>query len=480
MKPLLLCICLLAACSDNAGPDPETGVCAERPCRTSITSVADWTAVSDVHSGTRCDFSEETKYLAPASAAAALQEIVFHDVKIHRLHHEFMTQALPEYFGGLPAQMYQAIVQRRATRQYWAGAIFRLRDASGALTGWGFDVIVDPTASAERLTETEIAAIEIQLETRFELPLVYAPTTRDAIDDAQSFVSVTKHMPRACQRVACTNPAKDCVVVPIAASLCGHFKEGRTAAVEYSRKARLAAVAGAYELPREVGTHSVPPLFGAGELGPSRIAITPISGNASYEVEQVSNYMIRTYRQSFRAGTRTLDLSWSIPLPEAGGGFQLAEPDIQGKMQATAALDGSDDYDDLVSFESCAATNLDAWRISGALPNSDGFSIDFRHVVPGAGSGPLFVTRGEVKLGGQTTVIDDYFRLVYAGEHHNWNNQYWVLFASPVTYAGHPIHGLWIDEEDYQSNLEAAWTLDANRQPLDRLTVPSYRVEQLP
>lgn len=478
MKHLVLYVCLLAACSDDG--DPETGVCADRPCRTSIASVPDWTAVSDVHAGARCDFSEETKYLAPASASAALQEIVFHDVKTHRLHHEFMTRALPEYFGGLPAQMYQAIVQRRATRQYWAGAIFRLRDASGASTGWGFDVIVDPTTSAERLTETEIAAIEALLETRFELPLVYAPTTRDAIDDAQSFVAVTKHMPRACQLTTCTNTAKDCVLVPAAISLCGHFMEGRTAAVEHSRKARLAAVPGGHELPREVGMHSVPPLFGAGELGPSRIAITPMPGNASYEVQQLSNYVVRTYQQSFRAGTQTLDLSWSIPFPEAGGGFQLAEPHVQGNMQATAALDGSVDYDDLVSFQSCAATNLDAWRITGTLPNSDGFFVDLRHVVPGAGSGPLFVTRGEVKLGGQTAVVDDYFRLVYAGEHHNWNNQYWVLFDAPLTYGGHPVHGLWIDEEAYQSNLEAAWTLDANRQPLDRLTVSSYSVEQLP
>ncbi len=65
---------------------------------------------------------------------------------------------------------------------------------------------------------------------------------------------------------------------------------------------------------------------------------------------------------------------------------------------------------------------------------------------------------------------------MYAGEHHNWNNQYWILFSPPITYAGHPISGLWLDEHAYMSQLEAAWTLDASLEPLDRLTVTGYAV----
>ena len=79
-------------------------------------------------------------------------------------------------------------------------------------------------------------------------------------------------------------------------------------------------------------------------------------------------------------------------------------------------------------------------------------------------------------FGGQTTTVTDYFRLVYAGVHHNWNNQFWILFDPPVTYGGHAVSGLWIDEEAYMSELEAAHTLDAALQPLDRLDVTSYAV----
>ncbi|MBA3818014.1 MAG: hypothetical protein H0X17_03935 [Deltaproteobacteria bacterium] len=480
LVPLLFALDVLAGCGGDADDPRDTGLCADRPCRTSITTADDWGAVSAAHTGARCDFGEDTKYLAPATTAAALQEVVFHDVKTHRLHVDFMTQVLTEYFGGLPQQMYQELVQRRATRQYWAGAVFRIHDATGVVIGYGFDVIVDPTAPDERLTEDEILRIETLLETRFALPLVYAPTTRDAIEDSSAFTRVIPHLPRACNVVACEDPAKDCIQIPSAVSLCGQFMEGRTVAVEYARKARLAAVPGTYELPRAVGTHTVPALFGTGELGPSRLAITPTAGSARYEVSTSNGYTSRRYRQAFRAGTQSLQLEWSVALPEAGGGFQLAEPHVQGRVQAIAAIDGSQDYNDLVMLSSCAATSLDAFRVRGTLPAGDGFTIELRHQVPMAGSGPLFVTRGEVTLGGQTAVVSDYFNLVYAGEHHNWNNQYWVLFDAPLTYAGHPVYGLWLDQEEYGPTLEAAWTLGANRQPLDALTVSNYRMELVP
>ena len=83
---------------------------------------------------------------------------------------------------------------------------------------------------------------------------------------------------------------------------------------------------------------------------------------------------------------------------------------------------------------------------------------------------------GEVTFGGVTTTVDDYFRLVYTGAHHNWNNQFWILFDAPVTYAGHDVWGLWIDEESYMSELEAAHSLDMQLRPLDLLEVTDYAV----
>jgi hypothetical protein len=475
----LVAIGLVAACGSGGddgddGDDGETGVCRDKPCLTSIDDEADWAMVSVPHTGNRCDFVEETKYLAPATATAALQDVVFQDVEAHRFHLEFMTQVLPEIFGGLTPQMYQAIVQRRATRQYWAGALYRLRDASGATIGYGFDVIFDPADWNEQLTEEEVVAVATALEARFHLPLVYAPTDNEAIFSASSFTMVETHMPRACQHTACATPGVDCVVVPAAVQLCGHFVEGRTVQAEHAMKAQLAANPGTYDLPRGVGSYDVPAIFGAGVLGPTRTPITPVGGGR-YQVQDVGGYLYRAYRQAFSVGARTLELTWDLWLAEGGGGFLLQEPWV-GEMMAYADIVPQQSFDERLHLSSCLADNLEHWQIEGVMAGGDGFTIDFRYRYPFAGSGPLFVTRGRVTLGGQTATVDDYFSLVYAGEHHNWNNQYWVLFASPLTYNGHPVNGLWIDEQPYQFELEAAYTLDANQQPLDLLTVTSYEV----
>lgn len=465
------------AATDGA-PQP-TGLCAGRPCRTSIDNAADWAAVSAPLTGRRCELVEDAKYLAPAAPAAALQQIVFQDVKVHRLHLSFMTQVLTEYFGGLSAQMYQALVQRRATRQYWAGALYRITDIQGATIGYGFDVIVDPAVWEEHLTETELLAIEALLESRFHLPLVYAPTESEAIYRASSFTQIQVHRPRACQYVACADPQNDCVQVPASVPLCGHFMEGRPIDIEHAAKTRLTANAGTYVLPRAVGVHTVPAIFGTGEHGPARTAITPASATARYEVIDHGSFTTRRYTQAFTAGVSTMELGWEIRLPEAGGGFLLAEPHISDHVWAMAAFDGGQNRDDLAEMSSCSNETMEPWRITGTMAGGDGFTLDFRYLPPAAGSGPLFPMSAEVRLGGVTTTVADYFRLVYAGEHHNWNNQYWILFSPPVTYAGHPISGIWLDEHAFMSQLEAAWTLDAALQPLDSLTVTSYSVARM-
>jgi hypothetical protein len=480
-------VLVLTACGGGGGsgpdatpePDADLTLCAGKPCLTSIDDEADWTRVTAPYAGNRCDFSEDGKYIAPATASAALQEIVFQDVEVHRLHLDFMTQELPQFFGGLSPQMYQALVQRRATRQYWAGSVYRLVDEFGATEGYGFDVIIDPTNYDEELTEAEVGAIEALLETKFHLPLVYAPTMPESIYIARNFTTVEAHFSRACQFVTCPNAGVDCVVVPTAVSLCGHFMEGRTIQVEHAQKAKLAAAAGTYDLPRAPGEYQVPAIFGSGELGPTRIPIAPASANATYTVTDYGSWVAHDYTQAFTAGTHTVEMMWQLQLPQEGGGFLLEEPHISRNVWASATVDGSTQYDDMIGLSSCTATDLEHWRIDGAMPGGDSFAIDFQYMPPAAGSGPLFPTRGRVTLGGQTADVTDYYDLVYAGEHHNWNNQYWVLFDTPLTYLGHPVHGLWLDEAAYMSELDAAYTLDAAHQPLDTLTVTSYEVARV-
>jgi hypothetical protein len=462
----------------DAGGDADAGLCAGRPCRTLIADAADWAAVSAPHTRDgRCDFLEDGKFIAPATAGAALQEVVFQDVKVHRLHLGFMTQALPEFFGGLTPQQYQQVVLRRADRQYWAGALFRLVDDGGDTIGYGFDVAVDP-AWDEQLTEAEVAAVAALLAPRFRLPLVYAPVSDTAIYFAQQFTSIEPHLPRQCQFVRCPTAGTDCVVVPSATTVCGHFWEGRTIEVEHARKARVAVAAGTVALPRELGEHTVPAIFGAGELGPSRVPIAPASVTATYQVSRPAPSVVsRSYRQRYTTPTGPIDLTWELWLPDTGGGFLFEEPHLGDFVNV---LLGSGTFEEMSTLSTCTGEAYERWRARATLADGGSIAIEYQYQPPFAGSGPLFPVRAEVTLGGQTAIVDDYFRLVYAGEHHNWNNQFWVLFDAPLTYQGHAVHGVWLDEAAFTSELDGVYTLDAARRPLDTLTATSYVVERAP
>jgi hypothetical protein len=474
----------LAACGGSGGggddgpaPDADTSLCAGRACLVEIDTAADWDRVTTGYVGRRCDFLEDGKYLAPAVPAATLPQPVFQDVNVHRLHLDFMTAELPEYFGGLTPAGYQELVQRRATRQYWAGSLYRLVDESGATTGYGFDVITDPTRYEEDLVEAEVAEIQALLEARFHLPLVYAPTTDNAIYTATNFAELAPHFPRPCHLVTCANPSADCVEVPEPMNVCGQALEGRTIQVEHARKATLAAVPGTHELPRADGTYTIPAIFAAGELGPARTPIAP-AATATYVVTTGSNgYRSYDYTQSFTVGGQPMELVWRIWLPEGGGGYRLAEP-YADTFGAYADIGTGTSYDDVIGFTACGDV-YQHWRLRGEIAGTagDGFTIDVRYEPPSAGSGPMHPRRAEVTLGGQTTTVTDYFDLAYAGVHHNWDNQWWVLFDAPVTYQGHAVHGLWLDEQPYQFMIESAHTLDAARLPLDELTVTDYAFE---
>jgi hypothetical protein len=271
------------------------------------------------------------------------------------------------------------------------------------------------------------------------------------------------------------------VRVPAALSVCGHFWEGRSLVAERARKARVAVNVGDIELPHAPGTYAVPALFGVGELGPAHAPITPAAATARYQVIEHPNQIVeRIYTQAYATPDGPIELRWQFYLQAAGLGFRFEEPYVTDFFDAILGDPAAASGDQLTLLGSCQPDSLEPWRLRGDLADGGRFQLDFRHRQPQAGSGPLFPTRGEVTLDGQTVVVDDYFRVIYAGEHHNWNNNYWILFAAPITYRGHAVHGVWIDQTATGAELEVATTLDAAQQPLDTLAVTRYVVERAP
>jgi hypothetical protein len=128
-----------------------------------------------------------TKYLTPASPAAAIRETLFQNVNLYRLHIDFLSRVFPDLFPALDAEEYLALVERRATRQYFAGDLSRFRSAAGDVF-YGFSVFANQTDPAETLTVEEVRSVHAAMSKVFSLrELHYAPDGLSARRAAQGW-----------------------------------------------------------------------------------------------------------------------------------------------------------------------------------------------------------------------------------------------------------------------------------------------------
>ena len=129
----------------------------------------------------------EMPYLVPAAANPELLPTTFLPAGPGRPAWETLAALYPLRFKGLDAEGYRALVAKRATRQYYAGSVLRLR-----LPGrvwWGFTAITDAASDpSEGITASEAAAIYHALDAAFLLePLAYFPDTADSRADARAW-----------------------------------------------------------------------------------------------------------------------------------------------------------------------------------------------------------------------------------------------------------------------------------------------------
>lgn len=128
-----------------------------------------------------------SKFVAPAKNAPNLLPVLFQNVRQHALHQEFLAQVFPDRFPALGAEEYFDLTGRRATRQYFAGALSVLDTPAG--TVYGFSVFTDASERSELLTLAETRALHERLRAVFHLePLAYVPDSRAAEEEARTWV----------------------------------------------------------------------------------------------------------------------------------------------------------------------------------------------------------------------------------------------------------------------------------------------------
>lgn len=443
--------------------------CARGGCRDRIDSDAEFEALSRLSPDGACQFDRELWIVLSASATSPIQDTYYVDANRHPQLIDFVRGELGARYAALDVEAYFRAFEREDTREQRVGRIRRLTPVAGQTTRYAVDLFQSEYFAVEPLTVPQIQALIDHLARTFALPLGYAPGLEGAIRAARALTNPTfaLHLPELCPTEVCPAGAGPCVILPDDGELCGHFIDNRTIEQERAQQMRVQLAPGNHRLARGARL----PLIVGGTFGPSQAPIV-INELGRVLTQDVGGQTYWSIEQPATVGGQSLLLRVDVPNPNAP--LVLREPFID-YTSAYASIAAGTPAESAVHLGSCTESTLPRYYAEADLGGGDRVRLEYRHAVPFGGSGRLLPTRADVVLGGQRVTVTDYFGLVYAGVHHNWNNQFQIVFEAPVRYQGHDVHGLWIDEPGTSCcPVDSIRTIDASGRAVDTLTPLSY------
>jgi hypothetical protein len=188
-----------------------------------------------------------------------------------------------------------------------------------------------------------------------------------------------------------------------------------------------------------------------------------------------------TFDQDFDAAGTILRLTADFYFSSVGGVPErevlvIDEELLRFERAVTGAFLGPEGFPvDTLRFGSCTYESLPLWEISADLGDDNRVLFHERYEEPFAGSGPANVVRGEAWLGGLHAVETSYWKLVYAADHHNWNEEFRIVFDNPVEVLGTSgVKAFHLQEGFFDEIPRAAFLLDERFETLRELPVRGY------
>ncbi|MFH1739838.1 MAG: PEP/pyruvate-binding domain-containing protein, partial [bacterium] len=267
--------------------------------------------------------------------------------------------------------------------------------------------------------------------------------------------------------------------IPEETYVVGVFQEGRMLWQEYEYLSAIYFVPGDHRLPLSPGIYSLD-IVERFEFGPERIVVEPLSaGTVTVENSGGSNGRVNyTFEQDFDVSGTTLSLSieyclWADlvdgkPTEEA---IVFDEPFLSQQLYMLGQMRVGV-RNDILKFASPTYESLPLYLVEFTLENGQSIRLYQRWQPAMAGTGPANLVYAEVQIEEGHATQTDYWHLVYAADHHNWSERYWILFDTPIgeTYGIAAFTG----ESLYDREV---YTLDCDLLPLRYIEVIDYSIE---
>lgn len=267
--------------------------------------------------------------------------------------------------------------------------------------------------------------------------------------------------------------------IPEGTCVVGTFNEFRSLKEEYQLLCKLYFAPGDHNLPLEAGEYTIY-LFNKVEFGPGRqIGIPRRSGNLT--VEREGSRVFYTIRHEVDFADKTMSLEWPYLSVELQNGqpvqpvFVMEEPYLSQNFYLTGRIEigGEEKW---IDFASETYEGLPAWLTNVHLADGQAIRLYFRYQPPFAGSGPANLIYAEVDMKDYQVKQSDYWKLVYAAEHHNWNEKFLVLFDVPI---GNAYGIVYYGREIFESTPPQVFTVDQDLNHLEQIGVVKSDTESI-
>jgi len=252
--------------------------------------------------------------------------------------------------------------------------------------------------------------------------------------------------------------------VPSNTRLCGVFRENRALSMEHDLLAMIELEPGEYDLHREQDSFPLD-IIRAFWFGPDRNqAIAEQAGICYHEKGKKSVYIWHRYlfEQTFKIGTDSVRLALPISFTFKNNNFSMDRFVLDEKTITYPVMEGFLGYgqeeSELLHFASCSYRLLDSMVYKFQWQNNDMTVFEQKGINPLAKPAimsigytgvtvPANFVKASVVISGNDREEDDYFKLVYAADHHNWNAEFLMILDPPQE----GVYGLYLNWGDNQN-----------------------------
>ncbi len=278
-------------------------------------------------------------------------------------------------------------------------------------------------------------------------------------------------------------PDQTAVHVETNAELCGRYVDNRDLFEEYKLRTKIELIEGSFQLPTQ-GELPENPLVRRILFGPEKTELTALDA-PRWTLQWADPgdgmmYYQYTFEQTFGNTGNVFSLSYQVRTTAALGmapdAIEIGEEQISTAGNGWSLILDTNGSQKAISLQSCQFENLPRFTRSALLPSGDRIDLDVRFQQSLLSSGPAALIGATWHRSDEVIEVDDYFRLVYSADHHNWKERF--LFVPTESVEG--VWGIAVREpypfDPAQTTVEF---LDERQEVLETITPLEYTIEQL-